>query len=183
MSMSKEQMAKALAADELVGLSEDALAGLDNGVLQVLMRLVKAAQAAKPKDNEDDKKPEPTPDPEPQPNEQPCENSSTVPLPPEVLALVTAINTRGGLDKVLGALDGVQANEDAKKAALVEELSSNSACAFTKEQLTEMPTAHLKALKSSLTPADYTGQGGGPIVNADEIIRLEMPELFAAQEQ
>jgi len=174
MAMSKEEMAKALAADELVGLDEDTLAGLDAGVLRVLTRLLKAVQ--KPKDNEDEDDDQPPEEkPKPQDN-QGCGEPSA-----EVQAMAKQIEELTANVKALQ--DERSAQEDAQKASLIEELSANNACAFTKEQLAEMQVPHLKALKSSLIPADYSGQGGGPRVNADEITRLEMPDVFAAQEK
>ena len=174
MAMSKAEMAKALAADELVGLSEDVLAGLDNSVLQALMKLVKAAQKAAPKDNDDE-------DQEPEKKPEPQDNAGCGETPPEVQALVKQIEELTANVKALQ--EERTAQDDAQKASLIEELASNSACAFTKEQLAEMQVAHLKALKSSLMPADYSGQGGGPRVNVSEIDRLEMPDIFAAQEK
>jgi len=180
MAMSKEDMAKALAADELVGLDEDTLAGLDAGVLRVLTKLLKAAQ--KPKDNEDDNQDdnhEPKKKLEPQDNAQ--ENPGCGEPSVEMQALVKQV---GELTANVKALQEERtAQDDAQKASLIEELASNSACAFTKEQLAEMQVPHLKALKSSLIPADYSGQGGGPRVNADEITKLEMPDIFKRVEQ
>jgi len=174
MAMSKEEMAKALAADELVGLDEDKLAGLDADILRVLMNLVKAAQ--KPKDNEDDDDDQlPEEKPKPQDN-QGCGEPSA-----EVQALVKQVGELTANVKALQAERSAQ--EDAQKASLIEELSANGACAFTKEQLAELGLNALNSLKRSLIPADYSGQGGGPRVNADEITKLEMPDIFKRVEQ
>ena len=168
MSMSKEQMVKLLANDELVGLSEDILAGLDGTALRALLKLAKLAAKGMPEPEPQDNDQEP----EPQDNEQqPCE------LPKEWQVVVDAVKELQSNVKVLQEERNGQ--EAAQKTALVEELSTNSACAFTKEQLEEMQVSHLKALKSSLMPVDYSGQGGGPRVNADEIEVLTMPDIFA----
>ena len=178
MAMSKEDMAKALAADELVGLDEDTLAGLDAGVLRVLTKLLKAAQ--KPQDNEGDDDDQP-PEEKPKPQDNAQKDAGCGEPSAEVQVLVKQVEELTANVKALQ--EERSAQEDAQKASLIEELSANSACAFTKEQLAEMQVPHLKALKSSLIPADYSGQGGGPRVNADEITKLEMPDIFKRVEQ
>lgn len=60
----------------------------------------------------------------------------------------------------------LQANADSEKAPLVEAVVANST--MTAEQISGFDLPTLKALRLSIVPADYSGQGGGPQAESGE---------------
>jgi len=148
-----------------LGLDEAQLDGLPEDVLQALAESLEADVEEEDEEEEQEQEvaSESSPDPAPvdSGDAEPCD--------------VTALEAR------IVALEAqVKEGEAEKRAGLVADLATNSACAFTKERLAEMPVADLEALARSLSPADYSGQGGGPRANV-KFEKYEMPALFPAQ--
>lgn len=169
------ELIQQILADGRFGLNEDELSGLSEAVLTKLAAGLGAQQ--EPDEEEEEEEMAEQVEHIPAANQEQLELASE--LPPALTQLSEAMEKRGGVDVVLGLLDGLQANGAAHKAELVGALVANDASAFSKEQLEAMPAEHLEALQLSLTPPDYTGQGGGPTIAVNEIQRLEMPDLFA----
>jgi hypothetical protein len=172
-----EDLIAKIVEDERLDLSEEQLADSSEEVLTAIVGLLdKPEQELETQDEGGEQ----DGDGEVQTNE---ETLCTQELPPELMALVKAVEDRGGPDKVFSLLDGISANQDAHKNGLIEALAINSACAFSKEQLFRMDVDTLETLQQSLAPADYSGRGGGPALNVKDITPLVMPDIFAKQEQ
>ena len=89
-----------------------------------------------------------------------------------------AFSDFGGVAGVKGILAGLKANDDQKKAELVGKLKANAQCAFTEDRLKAMELDDLEALHRTLSPADYRGQGGGPVSTLEKAEALKMPSLY-----
>lgn len=176
--MSMEELIKQI-VDSGMGLTANDLEGVPEELVKKL-----AAFCAKPAGEE----------PIIQEQEPPCQDASGEPPepalnqeqePPEedvgdemVMSFMEAVGKRGGVERVLSLLDGLQANEDAQRGKIVAELVTNDACAFSEEQLKDMNLDTLMSLRKSLIPADYSGQGGGErVVGKEEMV--ELPSMFA----
>lgn len=165
-SMSNELIAK-IVEDGRLDLSEEQLADSSEEVLTAIASLLEEPETQEEEQVETNE------------GETPCDQE----LPPAIVALAKAIEDRGGPDQVLSLLDGIRTDQDTRRNTLVETLAANSACAFSKEQLSRMDVDTLETLQQSLSPADYSGRGGGPVTfNAKDITPLVMPDIFAKQE-
>lgn len=174
---------KAIVEDGRLGLEAEQLEGLDEDVLKPLASYLDSNPVKEPpKADEVDPDPEPKadevdpdeaePDREPKNNDIPCTN--------EVLDEV--FSDFGGVEGVKGILAGLKANADQKKAELVGKLKANAQCAFTEQRLKAMELDDLEALHRTLSPADYRGQGGGPVSNTEKAEALKMPSLYEKKE-
>jgi len=97
-------------------------------------------------------------------------------------ALDAAFSDFGGVAGVKGILAGLKANADQTRAELVGKLKANAQCAFTEDRLKAMELDDLEALHRTLSPADYRGQGGGPVSTLEKAEPLEMPSLYEEAE-
>lgn len=174
-NMDKKQMVTSIVEDERLDLSEEQLAESSEDVLTAIVGLLDKPEleTQEPPPGDGGEGPEAN-----EGDETPCDQE----LSPELTALMKAVKDRGGPDKVFSLLDGISANQDAHKSGLVEALAANSACAFNKDQLSRMDVDTLETLQQSLSPADYSGRGGGPVLNVKDITPLVMPNIFAKQE-
>jgi len=88
-----------------------------------------------------------------------------------LMARVKALEARG------------QAESAERKAELTAALTANEACAFTAKELSTLAVDTLETLHRSLSPADYCGQGGGPVANDRKgLVEMTMPDIFAKRE-
>lgn len=89
-------------------------------------------------------------------------------IPAELTELAAAVAEFGGAKALLDAVRGIKANADREHAGLVAKLSTNAKCTFTAHELKAMPLENLQKIQRMITPADYSGQAGLPLVaNAD----------------
>lgn len=173
-----EELIKAILEDGRLGLNEEQLQALDEDVVKALLAALKALPKAEaePEGNE-----EPEPDEDEDEEEEEEEEKPKAGEKDTVAELAEAIEKRGGLDAVLKAFDEIKGNQDERKAELMKALAANEANALTKEQLAALDVDTLEALQRSLSPADYSGQGFGP-VSTSGITPYEMPDIFAQEE-
>lgn len=169
-------MRNKLLTDGRLGLNEDQLAALPDDVVDALAASLEALPAVNADQGNDNT---------PQGNEEdPTEDQGAhdpSPVDPIKAALDAAFADFGGLAGAQALLAKLKTNENDAKAALVAELAANERCAFSKAQLEAMDVDMLTAAKRSLVPANYEGQGGGPRVNAGELVELKVPDLFGKE--
>jgi len=165
---------KAIVDDGRLGLEADVLEGLDEGVLETLASYLESNPVEGPPEVNEPKDPDPEPkakepgDSEPQTNETPCVSE----------VLDKAFADFGGVEGVKSILAGLKANADQQRAELVAKLKANEKCAFTVDRLKAMELGDLEALHRTLSPADYSGRGGGPVSNVEKAEALKMPSLY-----
>lgn len=170
-----EELIKAILEDGRLGLNEEQLTALDEDVVKALLAALRAMPKA-----EAEEEPEANGDDEQEIEAETAPEANEA-LPPEMAALTEAFAKRGGVEQVLALLDGLQANQAGRKAELITALASNAACAFSQERLEQMNVDDLETLQHSLSPADYSGRGGGPVSNTGESNPLVMPDIFAQE--
>ena len=160
---------RAILEDGRLGLNEAQLQALDEDVVKALVAALKAMPKVEAKPE-----PESNTEPEPKPEAQVTEPKQEP--KPETNEAMQALERR------LAALEtAARADTDARKAKLVTALTSNAGCALTKVQLAALDVDTLEGLHRSLSPADYSGRGGGPVTGNDGIERLVMPDIFAVE--
>jgi len=160
-----EELIKAILEDGRLGLNEVQLQTLDEDVVKALVAalkaLPKAAEEAETESNDDDAEPET----QEQEGAEPETNEAVQALEARIVALETAAH----------------ADDEERKAKLVTALASNATCTLTGEQLKALDVATLDALAHSFSPADYSGQGGGPVSHSADVTPLVMPDIFAEE--
>lgn len=85
----------------------------------------------------------------------PAASGDATALPAELAELAELVKAMGGASAVAEALKGVVANAANQKAALVQALTANAACAFSAADLSGMSLEQLDKLDRSLRPAHY----------------------------
>lgn len=165
-----EELIKAILEDGRLGLNEEQLKALSEDTVKALVAALKALPKAEAAELEPEGNEEPEPKPEAQETDiqakaEPETNEAMQVLEKRIVALETA----------------AQADDEARKAKLVTALTSNATCTLTGEQLSALDVATLDALAHSFTPADYSGQSGGPIAGNGGIEPYEMPDIFAQE--
>lgn len=159
----EDKMDKLVAAImEIGGLeaSEEELRGLSETMLGSILKMMKKRAAAEPEAEVETEVETPPVDPS---TNEGCPETSA-----KVLAFVEKVEQRGGLDALFAARDTLQANEDERKTELMATLAANASCAFSKEQLERLELDTLETLQKSLSPVDYSGQGGGRVSSTRE---------------
>ena len=173
---------EAILKDGRLTLNEDELKELPEDVTK---KLVGALAEIKPcPEGNEDPKPKGNEDPKPKGNEDPKPKDGDDPKKgePDPIAELreTVAELTGTIEQFKTAFASIKVNEDAEKAKIVAEVVAMES-AFTKDQLETMEVQTLDALRRSLAPADYSGQGGGREFQGKREV-LEMPELFAKEE-
>lgn len=167
-SVNREEMLASIVADERLDLTEEQLVDSPEEVLTALVGLLEPNLEGPD-----------TQDVQANQRETPCDQE----LPLEVMDFMKAVEDRGGLNEVFSLLDGLQHTKDTHKGTLVQALVANATCALSEDQLNGLDVDTLEALQQSLAPVDYTGQGGGPTVNREEVTPLVMPDIFARSDK
>lgn len=85
----------------------------------------------------------------------------------ELRSLVDAVREFGGVDGFRAALADLKTNADAERNTMIEGITANSDGVFTRDDLTELPTAHLRKMSAAFRPANYLG-AGGPVTNRSD---------------
>lgn len=166
-----EELIKAILEDGRLGLNAEQLQALDESVVKALVSALKAMPKA-----DAEEKPAPKPEANDDTPETEAGAQDNEETEPETNAAVLALEAR------IEALETeMHADDTARKAVLVTALAANAACAFTKERLAEMDVSDLEALHRSLAPADYSGQGNGPVSHSSDVTPLVMPDIFAQE--
>lgn len=80
---------------------------------------------------------------------------------PVLTQLAEAVAAFGGVEALVGALNGLKANSDQQRAALIGQIKANRNNAFSDAQLQAMGVEALQALARTLMPANYGGQAAG----------------------
>lgn len=169
-----DELVTAILADGRIEIAEETLRGFPEAALSVIASLL---QATVPEPEvQAEQEPAPTPDVVLEPVLQPVPNADGC---DKLAALVEAMDKRGGAERVLSLLDGIQANESERRDGLVSGLVANAQCALTQEQLAAMPTDALENLERSFITPDYSGQGSPtvPATNRGEQ-RYELPSMY-----
>lgn len=160
--------------DGRLGLKAEQLEGLDEEALKALAAFLEKVPAEEPPetDEQEDSDEQEDTDEEPGCNEAPNVGE----------AMDAAFADLGGVEGVKGILAGLKADADQRKAELIGKLKANAQCAFTEDRLKAMELDDLEALHRTLAPADYRGQGGGPVANTEKAEALKMPSLYKEAE-
>jgi len=163
------ELIKAILEDGRLGLNEEQLQALDEDVLSVMLKALKATPKA-----------EEEPEPEPESNEEPKAKAQKPEAKPEP-------ETNEAMqvleDRIVALEAAAKADDDARKAKLVTALTSNATCTLTGDQLKALDVATLDALAHSFSPADYSGQSGGLVAGNRGIEKYEMPDIFAEAQE
>jgi len=168
-----EESVKAILEDGRLGLNEKQLQALDEDAIKALAAALKAMPKV-------EARPEPESNTEPEAKPEAQETEAKPEAKPE--ARPETNEAMQVLERRLAALEtAARSDTDARKAKLVAALVSNAACAVTKAQLSALDVDTLEGLHRSLSPADYSGRGGGPVTSNDGIERLVMPDIFAVE--
>ncbi len=98
----------------------------------------------------------------------------------EIAELLAAVRQFGGVQGLIAALNGVQANAQAERASLIASLSANHRCAFSPDQLATFSTEQLRLLEESLEPVDFgirPRPNGRVPAGGTMIVEIPMPAL------
>lgn len=180
--MNKDEMIKAISDDGRLGLSDELLQGMDDAALEALVAYLESLGAEEEMPPGSEEIPVAEADAG---NVTAVEPSEVVPEPDEAPlpdAFSTLAEEFGGADAVRAILTNAQrlAQEAADgRRVLVNEVASLST--LSAEQLETLSDEALKTLRINLLPADYAGQGGGPIQNSEELIPFPMPDVFSRE--
>lgn len=156
-----DELIKQIVEDGRLNASEEDLSNVPENLLQAIVALLEGF--AKPEDQEEEvppevNEPEPAAEAETPPVAEPQADPATDPA-------VEAILER--MDKIDSRLEELTANATAgereRKARLVNLLVANNDCSLSKAQLDALDVDTLETLWSDHAPADYSGQGGGPV--------------------
>ena len=169
---------KSIVDDGRLGLTAEELGALDEDILKAFAGFLGEVPVAV--------EPEPNAQEGPDDQEGPQGDAGQEPgcneAPNVGEALDAAFADFGGIEGVKGVLAGLKANDDQARAELVGKLKANAQCAFTEDRLKAMELDDLEALHRTLSPADYRGQGGGPVSTLEKAEPLKMPSLYEEAE-
>ena len=159
----EERMAKVamlLEDGRIAGLTEELLAAAPFELLDVLVQHLEAMDAAGNQQDNDE--------PEHVPPEPPATNQQEV-VCPKLLELVEKL---GGAEIALNMLNAVLEDQHKERAALIEQLTTNSI--LDADVLQAFDTATLNKLVSNfIKRPDYSGQGDGtPVTNEETAVEL-----------
>jgi len=188
----KAKMIKTITDDGRLELNDDALADLSDDVLAALVKALGGWKIPEEKPEEEpEKKPkgneETTEEPEEESAEEPARANEEEPCEPcanEALDKLAALEAevKSLRDGMKALRDNVEAPNNKRKAELVTKLAANADCAFGKDRLKAMALGDLELLHQSLSPADYGGQGGGPVSNEVKLEPYAMPDVLSKKE-
>ena len=160
----------ALTEEQLAGVPEEAL----TAIVELLGKLPEAQESEPQVEGEDETEDDEEEDVETQESDDdtppPQANVQDSAAYKTLMARVVALEARG------------KAESAGRKAELSAALQANESCVFTAEQLGDLSVATLEGLHRSLSPADYSGQGGGPVSDGSGLVEMTMPDIFAKQE-
>lgn len=160
-NMSREELMRHLSTMEGNIFNDEDMAEMSQSALEKLAALLQANQP--PPDEEEPPEGEA---PERPPEEEEMEaltlNQDGDEQTPCVDPIIQALSEKvdGLIVQAQANAAALQASTDSEKAPLVEAVVANST--MTAEQISGFDLPTLKALRTSIVPADYSGQGGGP---------------------
>ena len=156
--MNKDELVKLLLESDL-GFNEEELDGMAQSALEKLAVMLNA---------DDDEGDEETPP-------EILEDKEKTPIANE--EATRCANEK--IEALLARVDKLEQERvvtvNAERAPLVEAIVANSS--MKAEQLAALDVPMLEALRQATVPADYSGQGGGPVVNSGER-EIELPPMF-----